>query len=136
MQDWLQKFIKRRKVALIGSVDENGYPNIKAMLSPRKIDGNDFYFSTNTSSLRVGQFAQNPKACLYFYRKGLFKYQGVMLTGVMEILTDPAIKQELWQVGDSMFYKKGVTDPDYCVLHFKAATCRYYCDLKTTQIEL
>ena len=42
MQDWLQKFIKRRKVALIGSVDENGYPNIKAMLSPRKIDGNDF----------------------------------------------------------------------------------------------
>lgn len=64
MQDWLHKFSKRRKVALIGSVDENGYPNIKAMLSPRKIEGNDFYFSTNTSSLRVGQFAQNPKACL------------------------------------------------------------------------
>lgn len=33
--------------------------------------------------------------------------------------------------GDTIFYKKGVTDPDYCVLKFTAETVRYYCDLKT-----
>ena len=30
-----------------------------------------------------------------------------------------------------MFYKGGVTDPDYCVLRFTAESGRYYCDLET-----
>jgi general stress protein 26 len=30
-----------------------------------------------------------------------------------------------------MFYKKAVTNPDYCVLKFTAISGRYYCDLKT-----
>ena len=30
-----------------------------------------------------------------------------------------------------VFYKGGVTDPDYCVLRFTAESGRYYCDLKT-----
>lgn len=30
-----------------------------------------------------------------------------------------------------MFYKKGVTDLDYCVLKFTVVKGRYYCDLKT-----
>lgn len=82
----IQKFIKRQKVSFICSVDENGCPNVKAMLKPRKINGlKEFYFSTNTSSL---------------------------------------------------FYKKGVTDPDYCVLKFTAESGRYYCDLKTESFEV
>ena len=55
---------------------------MKAMLKPRKHDGlTTFYFSTNTSSMRVAQYRANPNACLYFYHKGLVKYVGVMLTG-------------------------------------------------------
>ena len=47
-------FIARRKVALIGSIDEEGFPNVKAMLRPRKIeDPGRLYFSTNASSMRV-----------------------------------------------------------------------------------
>ena len=86
--------------------------------------------------MRVKQYIDNPNASIYFYHKGLIKYVGVMLKGKMEVLTDQNTKDMIWKKGDIMFYKKGVTDPDYCVLHFKAATCRYYCDLKTTQIEL
>ena len=37
----------------------------------------------------------------------------------------------IWRRGDTMFYKGGVTDPDYCVLRFTAESGRYYCDLKT-----
>ena len=37
----------------------------------------------------------------------------------------------IWKKGDTIFYKKGVTDPDYCVLKFTATSGRYYCDLKT-----
>ena len=130
------EFIQKQKVAFIASVDDEGFPTIKAMLAPRKVEGNCFYFSTNTSSMRVGQYLKNPKASIYFYNKGRFKYEGVMLTGTMAVLQDDGIKREIWRTGDTMFYKKGVTDPDYCVLKFTAARGRHYCDLKTESFEL
>lgn len=126
------EFIKKQKVAFICSVDGEGFPNVKAMLKPRKINGlRQFYFSTNTSSMRVKQYMNNPNASIYFYHKGLIRYTGVMLIGKMEMLTDQNTKDMIWRKGDTMFYKGGVTDPDYCVLRFNAESGRYYCDLKT-----
>ena len=130
-------FIDKQKVSFICSIDEEGFPNIKAMLKPRKRNGlKEFYFSTNTSSMRVKQFQNNPKASIYFYHKGLIKYVGVMLIGSMEVLTDQETKNSIWKKGDTIFYKKGVTDPDYCVLKFTAEKGRYYCDLKTESFEI
>ena len=124
-REQMTDFIEKQKVAFIASVDEDGFPNVKAMFAPRKREGNCFYFTTNTSSMRAQQFMKNPKASIYFYNKGRFKYEGIMLTGTMEVLQDEEIKKEIWQIGDTMFYKKGVTDPDYCVLKFTAARGRY-----------
>lgn len=133
----IENFVKKQKVSFIGSVDENGYPNMKAMLKPRKSNGlKEFYFSTNTSSLRVKQFQNNPNASIYFYHKGLIKYIGVMLVGKMEVLTDQETKDMIWRKGDTMFYKKGVTDQDYCVLKFTVESGRYYCDLKSESFEV
>ncbi len=130
-------FIDRQKVSLICSVDSEGCPNVKAMLKPRKRKGlKVFYFSTNTSSMRVSQYRENPKACIYFYHKGLIRYEGVMLKGRMEVLTDQKTKELIWRRGDTLFYKKGVTDPDYCVLKFTASSGRYYCDLKTESFDI
>lgn len=127
----LMTFIEKQKTAFLGSVDEDGFPNMKAMFAPRKIDGNCFYFSTNTSSMRVKQYRNNPKASVYFFNKGRFRYEGVMLIGTMEVLEDEKIKKEIWRTGDTMFYKQGVSAPDYCVLKFTAVKGRYYCDLKS-----
>lgn len=133
----IRKFINRQKVSFICSVDENGCPNVKAMLKPRKINNlKEFYFSTNTSSLRVKQFQNNPNASIYFYHKGLIKYTGVMLVGKMKVLTDQDAKNMIWRKGDTVFYKKGVTDPDYCVLKFTTESGRYYCDLKTENFKI
>lgn len=130
------EFIQKQKTAFIASVDEEGFPTIKAMFAPRKIEGNCFYFSTNTSSLRARQFQENPKASIYFYQRGRFKYEGIMLTGEMEVLQDDAIKREIWCTGDTLYYRKGVTDPDYCVLKFTALRGRHYCDLKTESFRM
>lgn len=75
-------------------------------------------------------------ASIYFYHKGLVRYEGVMLTGTMEVLTDQEIKNEIWRSGDTMFYKGGVTDPDYCVLRFTAQKGRYYRDLHTESFDI
>lgn len=130
-KEQLYEFIKKQKTAFIASVDEDGFPNMKAMYSPRKVEGDCLYFSTNTSSLRAQQFMQNSKASVYFYHRGRFRYEGIMLIGTMEVLQDAEIKQEIWRTGDTMYYRQGVTDPDYCILKFTAEKGRRYCDLNT-----
>ena len=135
-KEHLMAFIKKQNVSFIASVDEEGFPNIKAMFAPRKIEGNCFYFSTNTSSMRTQQFVKNAKASIYFYNRGRFKFEGIMLTGTVEVLQDDNIKREIWCTGDTMYYKQGVTDPDYCVLKFTALGGRYYCDLKTESFDI
>ena len=124
-------FIEKQKTAFVASIDADGFPNIKAMFAPGKIDGDSFYFSTNTSSLRAQQYMENPKASIYFYNRGRFKYEGLMLTGTMEVLQDADSKKELWHEKDIIYYRQGVTDPDYCVLKFTAEKGRYYCALRT-----
>lgn len=119
--------IDRQKTAFIGSVDRDGYPTIKAMLQPRKREGiRTIYLTTNTSSMRVAQYKENDRACIYFCDTRFFK--GVMLRGTMEVLTDSASKEMIWREGDTMYYPQGVTDPDYCVLKFKALSGRFYSD--------
>ncbi len=127
--------IDKQGTAYISSVDDEGFPNIKAMYSPRKREGiREFYFSTNTSALRTRQFMMNPKACIYFCDKRF--YRGVMLLGNMEVLTDADSKEMLWLPGDTMYYPGGVTDPDYCVLKFTAVKGRYYCNFKSEEFDI
>ena len=127
------KFISKQKTAFIASIDEQGCPVIRALI-PRIIDGN-IYFSTNTSSNKVKQYLANNKTCVYFYKRGKIKYQGVSIKGEMQVCTDQETKNKLWRLGDGFIYKKGVTDPDYCVLKFKCRTAEYYCDLIIQTIE-
>lgn len=127
--------IDKEGVPIISSVDETGFPNSKAMLPPRKREGIKYiYFTTNTSSMRVGQYRKNPKACVYFFDKRFFR--GVMLRGTMEVLQDSVSKEMIWRPGDEMYYHKGVTDPDYCVLKFTAQNGRYYSNFKSENFDV
>ncbi|MCH5334673.1 MAG: pyridoxamine 5'-phosphate oxidase family protein [Alistipes sp.] len=129
------RLVDRQNTALIGSVDEAGFPGIKAMLAPRLREGlKTFYFTTNTSSKRVGHYLRDSRACIYFYDRRTFR--GVMLTGYMEVLTDSASKELIWREGDTMYYSGGVTDPDYCVLRFTAERGRYYKDFESVDFEI
>ena len=127
--------IDKQSVSFISSVDENGFPNTKAMLPPRKREGiRVFYFTTNTSSMKVSQYHSNPKACIYFCDKRFFR--GIMLVGTVEVLEDAASKEMIWREGDTQYYSKGVTDPDYCVLKFTAGEGRYYANYKSESFSI
>lgn len=90
--------IDKQKVSFIASISEDGFPNMKAMLAPRKREGiKVFYFTTNTSSVRVTQYRKNSNASIYFYDKRFFR--GVMLIGKMEVLEDASSKELIWQEG-------------------------------------
>jgi len=122
--------IDKATVSIISSVDKEGFPNTKAMLVPRKREGiKNIFFTTNTSSMRVNQYLENSKSCVYFFDKRFFR--GVMLLGNMQVLKDNFHKKMIWQQGDESYYSKGVTDPDYCVLKFTANKGRYYANFKS-----
>lgn len=127
--------IDKANLTLISYVDDDGYPITKAMLKPREREGiRTFWFSTNTSSNKVGSYRQNPKASIYFVDKRFFR--GVSLRGTMEVLETAEAKERIWQEGDTMYYKEGVTDPDYCVLKFTAEKGRYYSNFHSEDFEV
>ncbi len=118
----LYDFIRQQEVLYAASVDGEGYPNIKAMFVPRRIEGNSLYLSTNTSSMRAKQYMENSKASVYIIQGG----EGIMLVGTMEVLQDLESKKSIWRDEDVQYYKEGVTDPDYCVFRFTAEKGRRY----------
>ena len=127
--------VARSSKTIIASVDDDGFPNLKAMLQPREHDElKVFYFTTNTPSMRVKQYLKNPKASIYFYDTRFFK--GLMLRGTMEVLQDQDTKDRIWRDGDNMYYSLGVTDPDYCVLKFTALNGRMYDNFKSYDFEV
>ncbi|WNY25968.1 hypothetical protein MsAc7_15400 [Methanolapillus millepedarum] len=131
----LGNLIDKQTICIISSIDEEGFPNTKAMLAPRKRDGiKTFYLTTNTSSVRVSQYRKNPKAGLYFFDKRFFR--GVLFKGTMEVLEDAKSKEMIWREGDTMYYPLGVTDPDYCVLRFTASSGRYYSNFKSENFSI
>lgn len=127
--------IDKCSISFIGSIDEEGYPNIRAMLKPCKRVGiKEIYFHTNTSSAKITHFKENSKASIYICNKRFFK--GLMLKGTMEIINDKKIKDDIWQEGYEMYYHLGVDDPDYCVIRFMPEKAKYYSDFKVESIIL
>ena len=134
-EETIGKMIDKSSTSFVSYVDEDGYPITKAMLKPRKRNGiGEIWFSTNTSSDKVRYFRKNNKASIYFIDKRYFR--GVSLIGTIEVLETVEAKEMIWQTGDEMFYKEGVTDPDYCVLKFTAHKGRYYSNFKSENFDI
>jgi len=131
----IEALIDSCATAFIASVDEAGYPCCKAMLAPRVRNGlRIFYFTTNTSSQHAAHYRSHPKASAYFCDESNFR--GVLLRGTMTVCEDQTTKDLIWRSGDTQYYPLGPDDPDYCVLRFEAEQARFYCDLRSQELEL
>ena len=126
--------VARSPIAMLGSIDGDGFPNIKAMLNLEHDELKTIWFSTNTSSKRVAQFRQNPKACVYYVDQE--RFMGLMLVGTLDVLQDSKSRQRLWRPGFEMYYPLGVDDPDYSVLCFTSAWGNFYHGLSNLAFEV
>lgn len=134
-EQFITELYEGQNLSFLGSVDENGAPNIRAMLRPLRREGiGTIYFSTNTPTHKVRQYRANPNACVYFCDAAGFR--GALLTGTVEVLESPEYKALLWQEGDELYYPRGVADPDYCVLRFTARAGRVYSNFITEEFTL
>ena len=127
--------IEKQSVSFISSVDESGFPNTKAMLPPVKREGiKTFYWHTNSPSMRIKQYRNNTKACVYFYDKRF--YRGVMLKGTMEVVDNTEIKNEIWKDEFSVYYKGGADGGDFILLKFTAENGRFYSNFHSEDFEV
>lgn len=70
---------------------------------------------------------------MYFYARGQ-AFQGVEIKGEMQVLTDQTTKSKFWKPFFNRFYKKGVTDPDYCILKFSGFEAQWFSNYKTEKV--
>ncbi len=132
------ELMESAEAACLTTIDDHGFPQTRAMFNLRNqkqfpglsrlLDAHrdDFlvYLTTNTSLPKVDQIRRNPKVSVYYYQPSNFR--GLMLGGEIEIVTDPAVKEALWQEGWERYYPAGVTDPDYTVLRLRPIFAKYY----------
>jgi general stress protein 26 len=124
------------EAAYVTTIDQEGRPQTRCMFNlrnkskfPKLIDmfsdhQHDFtiYFSTNTSSEKVAQIKKNPAACVYYCQPEDF--HGMMLSGNIEIVDDPKIRESLWHDGWERYYPTGPHDPDHTVLRLRPAKAK------------
>lgn len=121
---------KNSSTAYLASINGEDYPVMRAMLVLEHDSFQTQYFSTNTSSRKVGYYQNNPKASVYYCEPD--QYKGVLFVGDMEVCTDQETKDFLWREGFECYYPAGATDPDYCVLKFTASSGSFYHGLNST----
>ncbi|MEO1768985.1 pyridoxamine 5'-phosphate oxidase family protein [Candidatus Enterococcus ferrettii] len=124
MQQVIKGLMQEQGICYLGSITEAGYPMIRAMLQPIKIEGNSYYLHTNTSSNKVQQLIKNEKACLYVCNPATF--EGVTLLGQMKVLISDEDKQPFWKEEYQIYYAKGEGLSDFTVLKFEASSGEYY----------
>lgn len=121
------KLHKKVKMLIITCVDSDGYPLTKAVVPGKYRESiEEIYFCTNTSSKFASEIIKNSKSSVYFYSRRLV-WQGCLLKGEMQIVTDMKVKEIFWQEKFKNAYpEKSFTDPDFCLLRFVPISGRYY----------
>ena len=113
--------------------NEKKFPKASKMFTGHR---NDLlvYFSTNTSSAKVKQIKKNPAVSAYYCKPN--EYRGVMVGGIIKMITDQSIKEGLWEEGWERYYPEGVEDEDYTVLYLLPNHLRGWNQNKTFALDL
>lgn len=114
---------------VLALIDENGYPTVST-LTAAKADGiNWITFCTGLGSNKAKRISNCNRASVCFNTSGTYN---ITLVGTIEIVTDAAIKQEMWYEGLKHHFR-GADDPNYCVLRFHTQRYNLLVDWKEAQ---
>lgn len=124
------------EVVYFSTVDDEGFPQTRAMANLRnKVQFQDLvdvfeehkedfliYLTTDAASGKFKQIKANMKVSVYFCNSK--QLMGLMLTGVIEVVTDQDIKKRLWQDDWKVYYPRGVDGPEYNILSLRPVIAR------------
>lgn len=114
----------------LAQLDLDGSPTA-ATITPAKADGiREIFFGSGLESNWAKRATACPKASVCFNSPTY----NVTLTGTIEIITDPAVKREMWYDGLEHHFS-GHDDPAYCVLRFVTARYNLFVDWQSERGE-
>jgi len=140
--------IESSGLAYLGTVDGDGYPQIRAMANlkckaeypelEQVFAGHEgdflMYFATGTRSVKMGHIKANPKVSIYFCdAKGM---QTLLLGGTAKAVSDEKLKKAIWQDRWTKHFEGGVDDPEYAVISVKPDFARGWCGQEAFEFKL
>lgn len=115
--------INQNNVALIGTNNSHGNPNIKALIKIKNDGLNKFYFNTGIDSVKVGQMKRNKNGCVYFFDQ--MRHIGVMLEGEFNIINNV-------DIGISEIYQAmSINEYNLCTIEFITRRINVYKDYES-----
>ena len=112
------------EICNLSLIDEDGYPTT-SVITPAKSDGlKAVYLCTGLESNHARRIAKNMRASMSFTSTEYC----VNLVGDIEVITDAAVKSEMWYDGLAYHFPGGDTDPNYCVLKFTTKRYKLFID--------
>ena len=125
--------VNKCELAMIGTVDELGKPQIKMLMKTKNNGLKEFWFCSNTSAKRTKQIKENPASCLYFTTD---EWEGVMLNGFAELSYDDEMRKSFWDDFMFKYYPEGPLDPDFVLIKFVATSGNYYKSMVNEDFEI
>ena len=105
-------------------IDKDGYPTAST-ITAAKSEGIEWVtFCTGLGSNKAERVRACNRASVCFNAEG---GHNITLVGTIEIVTDPAVKQEMWYDGLQNHFS-GADDPNYCVLRFQTERYNLFVD--------
>ena len=113
--------LKADRICFLATTDGD-QPRLRPV-SPVKTDGFVVYVANLSSSNKTREIAANPKVELC-YLDG--RHNQVRITGVAEVVTEPAVLQEVWDNGVLLrAYLDSIDDPQYVLYRVRPTRVRF-----------
>ena len=122
MQEKAADLLAQCENVTLASIDANGYPRPVQMSKIGAKGFQEVWMTTSAGATKTRDFRHNNKAGLCYDHYG----DGVALRGTVEVITDNAIRKEMWQDWFIHHFPGGATDPDYVLLHFVGTEATFW----------
>ena len=137
----VKRHIRATENVYVSTINGDGYPVTRVMFNLHNTErfpkqaaflaglGEDFcvYLGTNTSSSKASHLQQTPRMSVYYHQPG--SWQGLLVAGEAEVVTDMAVKRGLWQDEWAVYYQGGVESQDFTIVRLRPVFAEYYHDL-------
>jgi general stress protein 26 len=103
------------------TVDENGFPQVRAMMVIEVEDDFTAYYITARMSDKCKQLAANPHASTFWQDvvDPMSDWRSLLVKGTGEVADDKALRERFWTEDLKQFFPQGVDDPQYVIIVVK-----------------
>lgn len=129
----ISELIKDIKVAMLTS-DDGGHLRSRPMVAAQKDFSGELFFFTRASVAKVDEVAQHSQVNVSYADSAKQDY--ISLSGIGEILRDPAVVRSHWSEAMRTWFPKGKDDPEIAILKVSVTQAEYWDAPSSTMVNL